>query len=56
MNVLLWLANQQSKQGYGLNSGDVVSTGTWTGLDPVQPGDRVRADFGNLGAVEIVFE
>jgi len=56
MNVLLWLANQQSGQGRGLKSGEIVSTGTCTGLDPVLPGDRVRADFGDLGAVEIVFE
>ena len=55
-NVLLWLANQQSAAGRGLKAGDIVSTGTCTGLDPVQPGDRVRADFGDLGAVDIVFE
>lgn len=56
MNVLLWLANQQSAEGHGLKAGEIVSTGTCTGLDPVSPGDRVRADFGDLGAVEIVFE
>ncbi len=56
MNVLLWLANQQSREGRGLKSGEIVATGTCTGLDPVRPGDRVRADFGDLGAVEIVFE
>ena len=55
-NVLLWLANQQSAQGHGLKSGDIVSTGTCTGLDAVQPGDCVQADFGELGAVEIVFD
>jgi len=56
VNVLLWLANRQSSQGRGLKAGDIVSTGTCTGLDPVQPGDHVRADFGELGTVEIVFE
>jgi 2-keto-4-pentenoate hydratase len=56
LNVLLWLANQQSAAGRGLKSGEIVSTGTCTGLDPVLPGDRVRADFGDLGAVEILFE
>ena len=55
-NVMLWLANQQSAQGRGLKSGDIVSTGTCTGLDAVHPGDRVRAEFGELGAVEIVFD
>jgi 2-keto-4-pentenoate hydratase len=56
MNVLLWLANQQSAAGRGLKSGEIVSTGTCTGLDPVRPGDRVQADFGDLGRVEIFFE
>ena len=56
MNVLLWLANQQSAEGRGLKSGEIVSTGTCTGIDPVQPGDRVQADFGDLGTVEIHFE
>jgi len=56
LNVLLWLANQQSAAGRGLRSGEIVSTGTCTGLDPVLPGDRVQADFGDLGMVEISFE
>jgi 2-keto-4-pentenoate hydratase len=56
LNVLLWLANQQSAQGRGLKSGEIISTGTCTGLDAVLPGDRVRADFGDLGTVEICFE
>ncbi len=56
MNVLAWLANQQSVASRGLRAGEIVATGTCTGLDPVRPGDRVRADFGDLGAVDVVFE
>lgn len=56
MNVLLWLANHQSTQGRGLKAGEIVSTGTCTGLDPVKPGDRACAAFGSLGFVDIVFE
>ena len=56
MNVLLWLANHQSVRGRGLKAGEIISTGTCTGLDPVRPGDRVQADFGHLGSVEISFE
>ncbi len=56
MNVMVWLANQQSQRGAGLRQGMCVSTGTCTGLDKVKPGDRVIADFGALGAVEIDFE
>lgn len=55
MNVMIWLANQQSRRGRGLKAGDVVSTGTCTGLDAVRPGDRVAADFGSLGTVDIRF-
>jgi 2-keto-4-pentenoate hydratase len=55
-NVLLWLANHQSTEGRGLRSGEIVSTGTCTGLHPVRLGDRVQADFGDLGAVAIAFE
>lgn len=53
LNVMVWLANQQARRGRGLKAGDVVSTGTCTGLDPVAPGDRVSADFGALGTVEL---
>ena len=56
MNVMVWLANQQSKSGRGLKAGDIVSTGTCTGLDGVKPGDHVLADFGSLGSVEAKFQ
>jgi 2-keto-4-pentenoate hydratase len=55
MNVLVWLANDESKRGRGLTKGLCVSTGTCTGLDPVKPGDHVVADFGSLGTVAIDF-
>jgi 2-keto-4-pentenoate hydratase len=55
LNVLIWLANQQSRIGRGLEAGAIITTGTCTGLDAVLPGDRARADFGALGAVEITF-
>ena len=55
LNVLLWLVNHQSARKVGLKAGEIVSTGTCTGLDSVHPGDIARADFGKLGAVEIEF-
>jgi 2-keto-4-pentenoate hydratase len=55
INVMVWLANHQSKRGRGLKAGEVVSTGTCTGIDPVSPGDVVVAEFGDLGRVEINF-
>jgi 2-keto-4-pentenoate hydratase len=56
MNVMVWLANQQSRFGRGLKIGDIVSTGTCTGLDGVKPGDHVAADFGSLGCVEVILK
>ena len=56
LNVMVWLVNHQSTRRVGLKAGEIVSTGTCTGVDPVQPGDLARADFGTLGAVEIVFK
>ena len=52
INVMVWLAAQQSRFGRGLKAGDIVSTGTCTGIDAVKPGDNVVADFGTLGRVE----
>jgi 2-keto-4-pentenoate hydratase len=53
LNVLLWTANHLSTRRIGLKVGDVISTGTCTGLDFIQRGDVVRADFGALGAVVV---
>ena len=55
LNVLVWLANQQAAAGRGLRAGDIVATGTCTGLAAVGPGDSVRADFGDLGRVDVSF-
>ena len=55
INVLQWLANKQSQTGHGLVKGEIVSTGTCTGVLGVAPGDHVIADFGQLGCVEINF-
>jgi len=55
LNVLQWLANKQSQTGRGLLAGEIISTGTCTGLLDVASGDSVAADFGLLGAVEISF-
>jgi 2-keto-4-pentenoate hydratase len=56
MQVMVWLANQQSRFGRGLKAGDVVSTGTCTGLDDVEPGDQVVANFASLGSVELILQ
>lgn len=55
LNVLLWVANRRSQHPVGIKAGEMVTTGTCTGLDPIHPGDVARADFGAFGAVVIEF-
>ncbi len=53
LSVLLWTANHLSRLGEAIEAGEVVTTGTCTGITPVAPGDAVSADFGSLGRVEL---
>jgi 2-keto-4-pentenoate hydratase len=53
--ALAWLANELSGLGITLRRGEVVTTGTSFVPLPVQPGDRVSADFGPLGVVSLAF-
>jgi 2-keto-4-pentenoate hydratase len=52
LRVLEWTANHLSGLGDGIAAGEVVSTGTLTGVVAVNPGDHLLADFGELGPVE----
>ncbi len=53
---LAWLVNELSSIGVALEAGQVVTTGTCMTPIPVQPGDRVRGDFGVIGKVSATFE
>jgi 2-keto-4-pentenoate hydratase len=50
--ALAWLVNELSGLGLTLRAGEVVTTGTCIVPLPIAPGDRIRADFGVLGAVD----
>ena len=50
-----WLANRPEVAPRGLRAGDVVTTGTCTGITPLAPGDEVVADYGSLGEVTARF-
>ena len=56
LNVATWLANHLSERGIGLREGEIVTTGTCTGLEPVRQGDSVAVEFGPLGCVTASFE
>lgn len=54
LNALTWLANELNARGIGLKSGDFVTTGVTTDIYLAGPGDRVAADFGPVGRVEVM--
>lgn len=53
--ALTWMANELNVFGDGLDAGHVVITGTCLTPVALTPGDRVRMDFGELGAIEAAF-
>ena len=53
MMPLTWLANELSRSGVGLRAGQMVSTGTLTGMLAPKPGEDYVADFGPFGSVSI---
>ena len=55
LNVLAWFVNRYTAGGRTLPAGQIVSTGTTTGLVLLEPGQTAVADFGTLGKVELRF-
>jgi 2-keto-4-pentenoate hydratase len=55
LTVVAWLANELPRFGRRLRRDDRVTTGVTTGIYLAQPGDRLAADFGPLGRVELDF-
>jgi 2-keto-4-pentenoate hydratase len=49
--LLPWVAAQRA-----LRAGDVITTGTWTGMDFVRPGNEVRAVFPGIGEAILILE
>ncbi|MBK1660161.1 2-keto-4-pentenoate hydratase [Paracraurococcus ruber] len=50
---LLWLANALPHHGLALEAGQVMTTGSCTGLIWVAPGQRVTGGFGGFGEVTV---
>ncbi len=55
VDALTWFANHVAARGNGLKAGQFVSTGSCTGIIPVEAPGQVVADFGPLGRVEATF-
>ncbi len=56
LNALAWLANRRASEGTPLRAGEVVTTGSCTGMTVIAPGTTHVADFGPLGRVEVTFD
>ena len=52
---LTWLANELSRTGIGLKAGEMISTGTLTGMIASQAGHDYLGDFGPFGQVRATF-
>jgi len=55
MVPLTWLANELSRTGVGMKAGEMVSTGTLTGMLAPKAGETHVADFGPFGSIEVAF-
>ena len=56
LNALEWLVGKLGSHRLGLYAGDYITTGVTTDTYMAEAGDTVRAEFGPVGAVELVFE
>ena len=52
---LAWMIDHAVRMRGGIRKGQVITTGSWTGLPFYAPGLRARGEFVGLGAVEANF-
>jgi 2-keto-4-pentenoate hydratase len=55
IRLVLWLANEGAHWAGGLRAGQVVTTGSWTGKDPVPPGGEAQIVFDRAGESAVRF-
>ncbi len=56
INAVVWLANQRSRWGDGLKAGEMISTGTATGMLLAKRGQTMRAEFGGRWTADVTFD
>ena len=56
LNALQWLVHRLHAQGTTIKAGEYVTTGVTTNIYLAQKGERVVADFGAVGSVEVSFD
>jgi 2-keto-4-pentenoate hydratase len=52
LNSVVWLAAKLAEFGRSLKAGEVIMSGSFTRQFPIRPGDTIRAEFSDIGAVE----
>jgi 2-keto-4-pentenoate hydratase len=50
-NSVAWLAGKLAQFGERVKAGDVIMSGSFTRQFPLNPGDRIEADFAGIGTV-----
>lgn len=55
LGPVAWLANHRVMAKRGLKAGDIITTGSCTGMTAVSAGDTAEADFGAIGKVAVEF-
>jgi len=55
LHALEWLVNNLSARGIGLKAGQYITTGVTTEVYMAERGDRITADFGPVGSVDLEF-
>jgi 2-keto-4-pentenoate hydratase len=55
IDAIGWLAKHPHLAERGLRAGDLIMTGSMTGMIPIQPGDQAEADFGAFGKIRAQF-
>jgi len=55
MVPLTWLANELSRTGIGMKAGQMISTGTLSGMLAPRAGETFTADFGPFGSVTATY-
>ena len=55
VDALVWLANESSRRGIGLKAGEIVSTGTCTGLVWLEPGQQVELYVSGIGSALLLY-
>ncbi|MGH8703964.1 MAG: 2-keto-4-pentenoate hydratase [Burkholderiales bacterium] len=51
--LMPWIAGHCARRAGGLRAGDVVTTGSWTGLEFARPGEEIVARFPGIGEASV---